>query len=204
MPLSETTILKKKPKTCVLFSLVVSLLLFSCYDNPKNPLANAAQYTNYCGSCHLTPDPTTIPWPIWENDVLPEMAARMGYRYDGYDPYSYKSREEKSYMNLNKTYPEQPTIDYKTWWGIHDYIRSLAPYTIPIDTTRKNRNKNLTYNATTKINTLPLSWSLKPTYSGSEKLFNDLHTVRMAPVIARIQWLFKVQSQYQQPQPHRR
>ncbi len=174
MPLSETTILKKKPKTCVLFSLVVSLLLFSCYDNPKNPLANAAQYTNYCGSCHLTPDPTTIPWPIWENDVLPEMAARMGYRYDGYDPYSYKSREEKSYMNLNKTYPEQPTIDYKTWWGIHDYIRSLAPYTIPIDTTRKNRNKNLTQFSTITVDipelTVPVITNIQ--FDATSNLFN--------------------------------
>lgn len=154
MLLSQLIIFKKKPNIWVSVSLIISLLFFSCRNENSNPVPNTAQYTVYCGSCHLTPNPANIPRTIWEDHVLPEMAARMGYRYEGYDPISFRSQEERLHINLEKTYPEQPTIDYKTWWGIHDYIISLAPYTIPVDTTRKNRNKNLNQ-FSTKIIDIP-------------------------------------------------
>jgi hypothetical protein len=143
MLLSRIIILKKKPNTLVLLSLFIGLFFFSCSNEHSNPVPIAAQYNVYCGSCHMTPDPKNIPRDIWEDHVLPEMAARMGYKYGGYNPISFRSQEERQYINLDKTYPEQPIIDNKTWWSIHDYIISLAPYAIPIDTTRKDRNKDL-------------------------------------------------------------
>lgn len=151
MPLSQIITLKKKPDKCLSVSLIISLLFFSCQDGHRNPSSNSAQYNTYCGSCHLTPEPTNIPRSIWENSVLPEMAARMGYTYDGYDPYKFKSPEEQRYIKLSKKYPEQPIIDSITWWGIHNYITSLANNTIPTDATRKTRNKNLTQFSTRTV-----------------------------------------------------
>ncbi len=141
---SEIIILKKKLNIGVLLFLIIGLFFISCQNGGRKPLSNATQYNNYCGSCHLTPEITNIPKNIWENDVLPEMAARMGYRYNGYDPFEFKSNEEKLHITLSKKYPEQPIIDSITWWGIHDYISSIAPNAIPTDLTRKTRNKNLT------------------------------------------------------------
>lgn len=142
--LSNEKKIDNKQYACILFSLISIFLFFSCQGEQRNPSSKAVQYTNYCGSCHLTPDPKNIPKEIWQNNVLPEMAARMGYRYDDYDPYQYKSPDEKLHINLSNGYPEKPIIDSITWWEIHNYITSLAPNSIPVDLTRKTRNKYLT------------------------------------------------------------
>lgn len=134
---------KRKHKTMVFFSLVIGLLFFSCQNETRITSSDRVQYNKYCGSCHLPTNPKNIPKAIWQNDVLPEMAARMGYTFEGYDPYEYKSPEEQVHIGLSKKYPEQPIIDSITWWGIHDYIVSLAPSSIPIDKTRRTRNKEL-------------------------------------------------------------
>jgi len=125
------------------FFLLIAFLFFSCQSEKRNTSSEAARYNTYCGSCHLAPNPKNIPKAIWENDVLPEMAARMGYKYVADNPYEYISPEEQLHIDLSKKYPEQPIIDSITWWGIHDYIISLAPNSIPIDKTRKARNKEL-------------------------------------------------------------
>lgn len=138
-----TTTLEIQPKRWALFSMVISLFFLACQNESTKHTSYAVQYNNYCSSCHIAPNPKNIPKDIWENSVLPEMAARMGYLYNDYDPYKFKSPQEKLHMSLSKEYPEQALIDSLTWWGIHDYITSLAPVSIPIDKTRKNRNKVL-------------------------------------------------------------
>lgn len=141
--LKAIIIWKKNIRTIAFFSLLIGLLFFSCQSEIGNTSSEVVRYTNYCGSCHLPPNPKNIPKAIWENDVLPEMAARMGYKYVADDPYQFISPEEQRHINLSKKYPEQPLIDSITWWGIHDYIISLAPNSIPVDKTRKDRNKEL-------------------------------------------------------------
>lgn len=126
-----------------LISLILVSICFACEDSVENQRKNKNLFNTHCGSCHVIPNPKNIPKDIWKNSVLPEMGARMGYRYNGYDPYQYKSSEEKYHMRLSNAYPEQPIIDSATWWGIHEYIVSQAPDSIPIDRTRKNRNKDL-------------------------------------------------------------
>ena len=127
-----------------LLLLYVSLSFFSCHNQEKNQQIVAKQYEVYCGSCHLLPDPKNIPKDIWKNDVLPEMAARMGYRYNEYNPFLYKSPEEITYMERINIYPEKAILDSNSWWKLHDYIISLAPDSIPIEKTRQSRNKKLT------------------------------------------------------------
>lgn len=141
--LKATIIWKRKLGTIAYFPQFIGLLFFSCQTENGNTSTDVAQYNNYCGNCHLAPNPKNIPKTIWENDVLPEMGERMGYKYVDDDPYEYISPEEKRHIYLSKKYPEQPLVDSITWWGIHDYIISLAPNSIPIDKTRKVRNKEL-------------------------------------------------------------
>lgn len=141
---SVTATLLNKPITLSLLLLYVGLLFFSCHNHEKNQKKVAKQYQVYCGSCHLLPAPKNIPKDIWKNDVLPEMAARMGYRYNEYNPFLYKSPEEIAYMERSNMYPDKAILDSISWWKLHDYIISLAPDSIPIEKTRKSRNKNLT------------------------------------------------------------
>lgn len=135
---------KRIGNTWSFFLLILISICFACNNIPKNQQKNKALFNAHCGSCHRVPNPENIPKDIWENSVLPEMAARMGYRYNGYDPYQYKSPEETLHLDLSKAYPEKATIDSATWRGIHQYIISQAPDSIPVERTRKNRNKNLT------------------------------------------------------------
>ena len=144
MLLSETVTIPIKQIMKSLFLLFTGLLLFSCQNQQENQKLVAEQYQVHCGSCHLLPDPNSLPKEIWKEGVLPEMAARMGYRYNDYNPYLYKSPEEIGYLEQSKMYPDEAIIDSVTWWGIHDYIISLAPNSIPIEKTRKSRNKKLT------------------------------------------------------------
>lgn len=143
----------------------MELSFFSCQKETKITPYDVARYNNNCGSCHLAPNPTNIPKAIWKNDVLPEMGARMGYKYDDYDPYEYKSAEEQLHIKRSKKYPEQPIIDSTTWNGICDYIISLAPNAIPVDSTRKTRNKELSQFAIRAIDvpkhTAPIITSLQ-------------------------------------------
>ncbi|WP_051907907.1 FG-GAP repeat domain-containing protein [Flavimarina sp. Hel_I_48] len=104
------------------FTLLFPLAPRKDYTTAKNT------YNTYCGSCHITPDPTKIPKSFWEHNVLPEMARRMGYG------------------NLNNSlypYPETPIIDSIQWNQIHDYVINLAPDNIPNIPFRKGRGTEL-------------------------------------------------------------
>ena len=100
-------------------------------------------YMTYCGNCHLPVDPQNIPKNIWEEKVLPEMGARLGYKYKNYNPLANKSMEENFYIGLSNTYPKKSTINSSDWNNICNYIMKLAPDTIPADTFRNQRNAEL-------------------------------------------------------------
>ena len=143
MLLRATIKWKREARTMGSLFLPMALLFFSCQSENRNTSAEVARYNNHCGSCHLSPNPKNIPKAIWENDVLPEMGARMGYKYVADDLYDYIAPEEQLHIDQSKKYPKQAIIDSATWWGIHDYIISLAPNSIPVDKTRQARNKAL-------------------------------------------------------------
>lgn len=131
-------------KEILLLSFSLILIFPACtFLTEKQPDAES-QYNTYCGNCHLAPEPSHIPKYIWEDNVLPEMAARMGYKYNKYNPLAKNSMEENLYIRLSNVYPKKSTIDSTAWKLIHDYVIALAPDTIPIDTLRSKRNFPLT------------------------------------------------------------
>ncbi|WP_422350948.1 FG-GAP repeat domain-containing protein [Flagellimonas sp.] len=128
-----------------LFLVVISALIFGMLSlvlffpkNNKQLTSIEVEYQMYCGSCHIAPNPAHIPKSIWENNVLPEMAARMGYRYNDFNPYKY-SIEENHYVRLSNTYPETPMLDSVTWKRLHDYVIGKAPDSVQNVPTRKGR-----------------------------------------------------------------
>jgi len=131
-------------KQIFLLTSILILALVACNFSPKKQTDPEFQYLAYCGSCHLAPDPANIPKSIWEDDVLPEMAARLGYKYNKYNPLAGNSMEEILYINLSNVYPNKSIIDSTTWQQIHDYVIALAPDAIPIDTMRSKRNSPIT------------------------------------------------------------
>jgi hypothetical protein len=109
---------------------IFGLLLSSCSKSEQQP---EMLFEAHCGSCHLPPDPAALPKAIWQDKVLPEMAARMGIVENGYNPLKGLSKNEKAAITQSNVYPQQPRLSMENWVKIKDYIRSLAPDSLQND-----------------------------------------------------------------------
>lgn len=132
-------------KTTMLLLAIVcgSLLFMHCTAWTEEGRAEA-KYHYYCGACHLTPDPASLPKYLWTEQVLPEMAARLGLRLADYDPYAGMDMEEAHFVKLSNVYPEKPAISTSDWEMIRNYILNLAPDSLHVDSLRKERTEKLT------------------------------------------------------------
>lgn len=104
----------------------------------------AAKYKTYCGSCHVLPSPAQLPKGIWEKVILPDMAARLGIRYNDYDPYQRLSDEDKALLKLTDIYPEKAVMSMEDWEVIKNYVLDNAPEALQHDSLRSGRNIPLT------------------------------------------------------------
>ncbi len=115
-------------KVLWLFS-ISALLLASCSRTKK--ASQEAQYQTYCGSCHLTPKIDELPKAIWQQNILPNMAARLGLKTNNYNPFQGLSYEEMEATIRSGIYPPKPLIDYENWAAVESYILELAPDSLP-------------------------------------------------------------------------
>ncbi|CAM4226842.1 FG-GAP-like repeat-containing protein [Zobellia roscoffensis] len=110
--------------------------LTSC-SSPKKEKA-AALYKTQCASCHLLPAIEDLPKHIWQNGVLPDMAARMGIKDSTINPYKNVSFKEQHVIMLTGIYPSRPSLSLSDWNLLKSYIISLAP-----DSLYSNANTNI-------------------------------------------------------------
>ncbi|MEO1257617.1 MAG: VCBS repeat-containing protein [Bacteroidota bacterium] len=130
-------------KKIIYLGFLIGLVFSTCNLPEQEPKDVEELYVAYCGSCHLKPDPANIPKSIWEDHVLPEMGARLGYKYNGYNPFSGNTMKENLYIRMTGTYPKEPVIDSASWQLIQQYILDAAPENIFPDTLRNTRNYKL-------------------------------------------------------------
>lgn len=102
-----------------------------------------ALYQQYCGSCHLTPDPADLSKSLWTEKVLPDMGARLGIRVGDYDPMYQQDMQEALYIKQSGVYPAKPLIGQQEWDRIYQYILSMAPDSLPVDADRADRSRPL-------------------------------------------------------------
>jgi len=100
-------------------------------------------FKTYCQTCHMAPDPKSLTKNIWQYNVLPVMAARMGIIYPGFDPLRGLSDEEKAIVNKNHIIPDQPMLDQDKWNKLVHYIINSAPDSIAFDRSRLTRSSEL-------------------------------------------------------------
>ena len=112
-------------KSRYLFAILIVVLYSSC--TPSKEKRAAKLYTTHCASCHLPTDVQDLPKHIWEEGVLPEMAARMGIIYNGNDPYVGLTFKEQGARMQSGVYPPRPTISKADWEDLSNYILSMAP-----------------------------------------------------------------------------
>jgi hypothetical protein len=87
---------------------------------------------NYCGSCHLFPEPNLLDKKTWREGVLPEMAVRMGMAEPDlsiFEPEEYQRILEQGGL------PVRPLLNRKDWEKILDYYEKNAPEQVPSSST---------------------------------------------------------------------
>lgn len=109
----------------MLMIALVACFLSGC-QNQKEQKAMAL-YELHCARCHLAPNREDLPKEIWENAILPDMAARMGLRENKYDPFAGLSYEEMDAVIKTGIYPFCPTISEGDWQLLKAYILAGAP-----------------------------------------------------------------------------
>lgn len=100
-------------------------LCASCTPSKEKRVAKL--YRSHCASCHILPDIQDLPKHIWDEGILPEMAARMGIIYKGNDPYVGLSFQEQGARIKSGVYPTRPVISKTDWDNLRNYILALAP-----------------------------------------------------------------------------
>ncbi len=90
----------------------------------------------YCGSCHLFPDPRLLDKKTWLERVLPNMAWRMGIKTEGEGPYDGMAQEEADAVKMSGVYPEEPVMSVEDWKLILSYYEKEAPGEMPAQPVR--------------------------------------------------------------------
>jgi hypothetical protein len=128
-----------KSDSCLsILTLSFLVFLMSCGHDPRNrahaqvPMASIRQGERlaqaYCGSCHLTPDPSLLDSRSWEKGVLPEMGPRLGIFAFGFQLYPNSRRD----TNIGKGYyPSQQLLSDDDWQHILDYYTATSPDSLP-------------------------------------------------------------------------
>jgi len=101
------------------------LLIWACGQQDKpQPLDS---YAVHCGSCHLPPKIDNLPKHLWSDQVLPEMASRVGISAQDYDPMSGLSFEERQAVMESRIFPTKPVVDEEMFRSIEAYVLDMAP-----------------------------------------------------------------------------
>lgn len=80
----------------------------------------AELYEMHCARCHIAPDIDDLPKEYWTNYILPEMAARMGIKSEGFKPYEGMVFEEMEIVHNSGIYPYMPILNEKDWGILKD------------------------------------------------------------------------------------
>jgi len=109
--------------------LVSGVFLSSCNLNADKK--EVVLYNNHCASCHIVPEINQLPKHIWEDEILPRMAARMGIKNVGFDPLAGMSFPEQEAILKSGVYTVGRSISNDNWKLLHDYIIEMAPDSLP-------------------------------------------------------------------------
>lgn len=123
---------------------VAFLTVFLLSFRKAEPDDGARLAKQYCGSCHLVPNPKSLPNHVWQLKVLPVMASYLGIRYMDYDPYYNLKPDEVARLKQEHLVPDKPVIDNETWQKIVAYYVENAPAQNPLDSARRYRSHPLT------------------------------------------------------------
>jgi hypothetical protein len=106
-----------------LFLIAIATAGFYSCETPMQKEERLSK--QYCGSCHLFPEPGLLDKATWEKSVLPEMAFRMGL-----NPEHLRTVLSEDIPNVLKTLPASPMVTEEEWKSISNYFIRNAPDSI--------------------------------------------------------------------------
>lgn len=109
------------------FLYTLAILFFLCISCTAEAEKEQALFEENCGSCHQLPDIQALPKYLWEKEVLPEMAARMGIRDGEYNPFEDVSFKEMGAVIKSGIYSQKRYLSSKDWQRIKHYVLKQAP-----------------------------------------------------------------------------
>ncbi len=98
----------------------------------------------YCQRCHLFPDPAHLTKAIWEEQVLPGMAQRLGVK-TAKNPYVGMSYDEIQAVSRAGIFPFEEKITPEAWQKLTHYYLSQAPDSMAPQAIRKNVARTLPF-----------------------------------------------------------
>ncbi len=123
--------------------VAVVAILYVVFFRSSGVKTGEEAFQSNCTSCHLAPGPEKLPKHIWDEQVLPEMGARLGIKVRDYNPMKELDMLEYSIVQRYGTYPEKPVISQQEWDSLTSYILKLAPEEIRPDENRANRSDSI-------------------------------------------------------------
>ncbi|HZI24526.1 MAG TPA: hypothetical protein VFD46_05590, partial [Chryseolinea sp.] len=104
--------------------IIIFLSILSCENQQQKDVRLARQY---CGSCHVFPEPSLLDKKTWEKKVMPEMAFRMGLDNSPLNTISFEDQAA-----ILMTLPDRPMISEQDWESIKKYYNDNAPDSLTI------------------------------------------------------------------------
>lgn len=104
---------------------VYLLFTISTFAQPKGKAEALAK--QYCGSCHIYPEPDLLPQHIWVNNVLPNMGKRLGVKTIKKDYEEDKTKIEKKIAADLNVYSKVQLISDSDWQEIVNFYSFNAP-----------------------------------------------------------------------------
>lgn len=109
----------KSTTRLLLAAAVVWITALSCTNQNQHEEQLARQY---CGSCHLFPEPSLLPKHVWAETVMPQMALRMGVDFG-----KLVEIPEADRPYVLPSLPASSMVSEKEWKAIQHYFQRMAP-----------------------------------------------------------------------------
>jgi hypothetical protein len=106
------------------------LAYWSCSTSGQKPNGEVLA-RQYCGGCHLFPEPSLLDKKAWQHGVLPYMAPRLGLQMADTDSSFFQNYEEQQRIARLGVFPDEPVISQEQWESIVEYYVKNAPDTLP-------------------------------------------------------------------------
>jgi hypothetical protein len=111
--------LKKVSPFALVVAVILTVVFYHCENSPQSDEQIAKQY---CGSCHSFPAAGLLDKQTWEENVLPEMAFRMGI-----ETTKLSEIPEADHLAVLSVIPGSPLVTPQQWESIRRYYRQNAP-----------------------------------------------------------------------------